>query len=106
MQGFVIVAVNYGNTNWDAQTVRSNSNCHTGNIRYNRYHTDSYSYGAKVSVMVHEMGHVLGLSHTGSAACSGQPIMYYTSARYFTCKHIAPQADDINGVNRIFGAKL
>jgi hypothetical protein len=52
--------------------------------------------------MVHEMGHGLGLDHAGSSSCSGQPIMYSSSNRYFNCGHVTPQSDDINGINAIY----
>ncbi|WP_435203278.1 M57 family metalloprotease [Janibacter sp. GS2] len=71
----------------------------TVNVMLNRKYTDSYSSSARKSVMVHELGHAIGLSHTGSSSCSGQPIMYAYSSRYFTCGHIAPQSDDISGAN-------
>lgn len=72
----------------------------TVNVMLNRKYTDNYSSSARTSVMVHELGHAIGLSHTGGGNCSGQPIMYpYTSTRYFTCGHVTPQPGDIAGAN-------
>lgn len=53
--------------------------------------------------MVHEMGYALGLAHAGGSSCSGQPIMYYSSDRYFTCGHYTPLTDDVNGINATLG---
>jgi len=104
VNGIEVAAGNYGSTGWDGY---SNWTC-SGGIsssafsRWNTYYTAGYSNPARESVMVHEFGHDLGLNHAGSSTCSGQPIMYTSSARYFTCGHVVPQADDVNGVNAIY----
>jgi hypothetical protein len=69
---------------------------------WNKYYTNSYDATGKKQVMVHELGHVLGLGHAGTSTCSGQPIMYAYSTRYTVCGHTTPQADDIAGVNWIY----
>jgi hypothetical protein len=69
---------------------------------WNKYYTDGYSSTARRQVMVHELGHAIGLGHSGSPSCSGQPIMYANSNRYFTCGRYAPQQDDINGINYLY----
>ncbi len=69
---------------------------------FNTYYTDNYSADGRKQVMVHEVGHALGIGHTGTSTCSGQPIMYLSSARYFTCNHVNPQTDDIAGINYIY----
>lgn len=72
-----------------------------GNSKYNQYYTDGYTATGKKQVVVHEFGHMLGLGHAGSSTCSGQPIMDYSSSRYFTCGHSTPQSDDVNGINSV-----
>jgi hypothetical protein len=70
--------------------------------RANRYYTDGYSADGKKQVMVHEVGHALGLGHSGSSACSGQPIMYLSSNRWTVCGHVNPQPDDVSGINYLY----
>ncbi len=69
---------------------------------YNSFYTSGYSTTARKQLMVHEMGHELGLDHAGTSTCSGQPIMYPNSSRYFTCNHQNPQPDDIDGSNSLY----
>lgn len=97
--------VNQGLTGTDGATAYSCTAGYFTGIVYsyvNTYYTDSYSATGRKQVMVHEVGHALGLDHSGTTTCSGQPIMYYSSDRYFTCNHVNPQADDITGINYIY----
>lgn len=70
---------------------------------YNTSYTDFYSSAEKQNVMVHELGHAIGLGHSGSAPppCP-QPIMYPNVSTYETCGENTPQQDDINGINALY----
>ncbi|MFE9748148.1 matrixin family metalloprotease [Saccharothrix saharensis] len=70
---------------------------------WNRYFTDDYSGQKKLSVMVHELGHALGLGHESHSSCSSVNIMETgTYQRYDVCGKYAPQAADINYVNALY----
>jgi predicted Zn-dependent protease len=101
-------SVNHGNTGYDGITYWSCDPVNKQMLRptytdYNTYLTDQpqYSANALESIMVHELGHAVGLDHSGSMPCS-VPIMYFSSARFFTCSEILPQQDDINGINFLY----
>lgn len=104
INGVATFTQNYGNVSWDGQSIWVCSSGKTtgGTLKINRYFTDGYSSTGKKQVVVHELGHLLGLAHAGTATCSGQPIMYYSSDRYFKCGHQNPQTDDINGANHLY----
>lgn len=72
-------------------------------LHWNTFYTDGYTYGGRKSVMVHEVGHGLGLAHAGSTDCSTIPILYYhTYPRYVVCGKTLPQADDRVGLNNLY----
>ncbi|MGW4466732.1 matrixin family metalloprotease [Micromonospora sp. NPDC004704] len=69
----------------------------------NRAYTDAYPAQGKQSVYAHEIGHFLGLGHTGVGPCISWPLMLSGyGTRYGACGIYAPKADDINGINAIF----
>ncbi|MFF3453636.1 matrixin family metalloprotease [Streptomyces sp. NPDC002730] len=69
----------------------------------NRYYADSYPGAKKKDVLVHEIGHALGLAHRDTTACSTTSIMDTTTKdRYDICGLTEPTQDDINGANALY----
>ncbi|MFE9381003.1 matrixin family metalloprotease [Streptomyces sp. NPDC006855] len=69
----------------------------------NRYYADSYSGAKKKSVLVHEIGHALGLGHRDTTSCWTTSIMDTTTQhRYDTCGLTEPTSDDIAGANALY----
>ena len=85
----------------------SSWSCSGGNFvapvtsRWNQFYTDTYDDTAKKQVMVHELGHALGLDHSGSL-CGTAAIMYTDDYRYFTCNWSTPKSDDATGINNLY----
>lgn len=99
-------AISYGATGFDGLTQYICSEGQFAPPVYasaNVYYTDGYDQDGKNQILVHEFGHSMGLAHNNPALC-GIPIMYYSSARYFTCHLDSPQSDDDKGINAIYGA--
>ena len=79
-----------GWTTWNC----SGSTTTFANATLNPYYTNGFSYANKKTVWVHELGHALGLNHSGTYA-----IMYHCS----TCTGFTqPQSDDIAGINALY----
>ncbi|NIL59952.1 matrixin family metalloprotease [Salinispora arenicola] len=75
----------------------------TNTTWWNTYYTDGASGQKKQSIMVHEIGHALGLAHRQTSSCSTSSIMEpVTYRRYDVCGHATPQADDIDGANYLY----
>lgn len=68
-------------------------------VQYNTYYTNQsvYDAGAVQEIAAHELGHVLGLNHSGVTT-----LMSSSDANYFTYHINTPQADDENGINYIY----
>jgi predicted Zn-dependent protease len=76
--GVVFYANDYGNTSWAGITQYDNSTnyygtdgkayFHNADVIYNTYHADGYTTNQVKNIACHEMGHVLGLEHSGTTS--------------------------------------
>jgi matrixin len=92
----------WGITQYGAQT-----NCGGGYYSYgpvswfNRTALDSKSQNARRSVMVHELGHALGLGHTSIADCTSI-MSTYVNTFWLSCGMLSPGSDDVAGINVLY----
>ncbi|MEW5354057.1 matrixin family metalloprotease [Streptomyces sp. 16-176A] len=73
---------------------------------WNDYYTQHYGAAKRQAIMVHELGHALGLAHTAAApgsSCGQVSIMDKAiDAWYDVCGFWTPRQDDINGANALY----
>ncbi|WP_157630700.1 hypothetical protein [Kribbella catacumbae] len=97
---------NFGPTTFDGVTFKTCQNGYntTGAVSWwNRQYTDGYASVVRKSLMVHEVGHALGLGDVDANSCVNVPIMQEdTATRWTACLRQIPQPDDINGINFLY----
>jgi hypothetical protein len=74
-------------------------------VTLNTFYTNGYTSLKRRSVMVHEMGHALGLGDVVFSAsnCPAMPVMQNnTHDRYDICLIAAPKSDDNAGLNFLY----
>lgn len=76
-----------------------NQNYQSGSAVINRYYTDSLSDAKTQNVMMHEIGHILGLAHSSAGSDDGS-LMYKGISSVSNLRE--PQTDDISGVRDIY----
>lgn len=70
---------------------------------WNTHYTDSFTATKRKAIMVHELGHALGLAHTSGSGCSVGIMDVNINTKYDECGGFStPRQDDINGANALY----
>ena len=98
-------AVNNSSVEWDGLATFNRGPC-CGSYTYawakiNKHFTDSYGAATRKGVAGHELGHILGLDHSGKHPRLMNPCTNGTGCRA-SFGVTTPQTDDINGVQFIY----
>ena len=94
---FFFIRNNLGDNNYDGYTSWDcgSSGTFRSTASINGYYTDSFPTRRRQAVAAHEIGHGIGLNHSGSNA-----LMYTSAANFYDrTGQYYPVADDINGIN-------
>lgn len=97
----VVYQTNAGNSGYEGYTTwYCSGGITSGTSSYaNTYYTASYPTNKIRAVLTHEIGHALGLNHSGVA---GAIMSSSAGGEYDTYGHYTPQTDDKNGINAIY----
>lgn len=108
---FRIVPEYWGTADWAGRVdgATGSPSCSNGRwsntpftVWLNRRFLDGFPATSKRGVTAHELGHVLGLAHSGGPACFGMVIMFTGATERYNCGITTPQYDDIAGVEHIY----
>lgn len=74
-------------------------------VNLNTFYTNGYNPYLNSWVMNHELGHAQGLAHAGRLCNSPPPqaaIMINSTSAQTLCGWVAPQSDDVAGINALY----